>query len=323
MQDLPEIVGHPLHIFLLTQDEEFVAFMQSLWSADQVCWSVFPDGQSALEQVLTEPPDMIVAEQSLPGLSGMDVLRILKGENVYRRICVILAAKSEFLPDLTGDVNLYADELVVLPTTANELRLRMKLALCRIIKTMDTNPLTRLPGNICIINTIQCLLTENVNFAMAYVDMDNFKPYNDKYGFSRGDEILLMAARLIVNVVNEQQCEPSFVGHIGGDDFVFILPHDVMEKACKRLIENFDAIVPSFYDLEDRERGFIISHDRLGHEQTFPVVGISIAVVICNNSRYTHYAQLSHVAMQLKGIAKKVQGSTYVLDRRGNPPPIV
>ena len=315
MKDLSDIAGRPLNIFLLTQDEEFAATLQSLWPPSQISWTVFSNGQLALEQAFNEPPDMVIAEQFMPGLNGIDVLQALKEENVYQQICTVLVAHDDTLPGLPT-TNLRVDELLFLPSTPNKLRTRVEVALSRATVALDANPLTHLPGNASITRAIQRLLSGGVNFALAYLDMDNFKPYNDKYGFSRGDEMLLMTARLIVNTINAQQCEPSFVGHIGGDDFVFILSLDTMEEACKSLVRNFDAIVPSFYDPDDRSRRSITSYDRQGHELNFPILSISIAVVLNVNSRYKHYAELSHVAGQIKKIAKATQGSTYVFDRR-------
>ena len=315
MQKLSEIASHPRRIFLLTQDEELVASLQRLWPSDQISWHIFSDGQFVLEQVFSEPPDMVIAEQFLPGLNGIDVLRILKEENVYRQICAILMVRSVDLPALQS-VGLDVDELIILPASADDLRIRVELAQHRTKMTLDANPLTRLPGNTSIINTAQRLLSVGTDFALAYVDMDNFKPYNDRYGFSRGDEILLMAARLMVNNVTARQCELAFLGHIGGDDFVFTLSLDDMEEACKRLISDFDAIVPSFYDPDDRARGSILSHDRQGNEVLFPILSISVAIVPNINKKYSHYAQLSHAAGQLKKIAKTIHGSNYVIDRR-------
>jgi diguanylate cyclase (GGDEF)-like protein len=182
--------------------------------------------------------------------------------------------------------------------------------------TLDANPLTRLPGNTSIINTVQRLFAYGTDFALAYADLDHFKPYNDKYGFSRGDEILLMAARIIGNTVSMQQSDPSFVGHIGGDDFVFVLSPDVVEDACRSIISDFDAIVPSFYDPADRAHGYILSYDRQGKEQIFPILSISIAVVRNIQAKYSCYAELSHAAGQVKSITKDTPGSTYVIDRR-------
>jgi GGDEF domain-containing protein len=315
MQKLSDIIDHFPHIFLLTQDEELIAIFRNLWPSDQINWTVFSDGQLALEQAFSEPPDIVIAEQFLPGLDGIDVLRQLKDENVYRRICVVLMVKEQDVSTLPS-ASVRTDALIVLPSPPERLRLRVELAMHRNATTMDANPLTRLPGNTSIINTTQRLIARREDFALAYVDMDNFKPYNDRYGFSRGDEMLLMAARLIVNTVSAQQCEPSFVGHVGGDDFVFILPLHVMEQACQRLIRDFDAIVPSFYDPDDRARKSILSFDRQENELNFPFMSISIAVVRSVNARYSHYAQLSHVAGRLKKVAKQISGSSYVIDRR-------
>jgi GGDEF domain-containing protein len=315
MPDPSEIAERPLRFFLLTTDEKLASVLQSLWPEDQVEWTVFSGGNFVFEHIFNNPPDMVIASRDMPGLCGIDVLRMLKEENIYRQICAVLALDGENVGTL-ADAEPEVDELLILPSTPQILRTRIELALRRSSRTLDANPLTRLPGNTSIINTLRRLLRGNGEFALAYADMDHFKPYNDKYGFSRGDEALLMTARLIVNTVGSMHCEPSFVGHVGGDDFVFILPPDAAEDACKRLIDSFDAIVPSFYDPEDRRRGAILSHDRQGREQFFPIMGLSIAVVPNRSGKYTHYAQLSHVAGQLKKTAKATAGSNYVIDRR-------
>jgi len=316
MQSLSEIASQPLHVFLLTQDEELAASFQSLWPPHRISWRVFSDGQFVLEQVFSEPPDMVIAEQFLPGFNGIDVLRVLKAENVYRQICAVLMVRNEHISTL-ANASLDVDELVLLPASLNELRMRVELALHRTTATLDANPLTRLPGNTSIINTVERLIASGTDFALAYADLDNFKPYNDRYGFARGDEVLLMAARVINNTVNAQQSKPSFTGHIGGDDFVFILPPGAIENVCQCVVSDFDAIVPNFYDPEDRYRRYILSHDRQKREQIFPFLSISIAVMLNLNAKYTRYAQLSHAAGQLKQIVKDTKGSSYVIDRRG------
>ncbi len=315
MANLLEISGHPLNVFLLTEDEELSTMLQSLWPPDQVNWAVFSSGKFVFEHLFNAPPDMVIASRYMPDVNGIDVLRMLKEENIYRQVCAVLMVETDDISTLPRE-EMEVDELLILPASAEEIRLRIELALRRSTHTLDANPLTRLPGNTSIITTIQRLLSAQKDFGLAYVDMDNFKPYNDKYGFSRGDEALLMTARLLVNTVGGCQCAPCFVGHIGGDDFVFILPLDQVEVACKRLIEGFDAIVPSFYDPEDRARGSILSYDRQGRELVFPILSISVAVVLNCGGKYTHYAQLSHVAGQLKKIAKATLGSNYVIDRR-------
>ena len=126
----------------------------------------------------------------------------------------------------------------------------------------------------------------------------------------------MMSARLIVNTIRSYQGVLSFVGHVGGDDFVFILPPDKVEDACKRIIKDFDDIVPHFYDQEDRTRGNITSVDREGATKIFPLMAVSIAVVVNMEGRIKHYGEVSSIAMGLKKKAKEDPKSSYVIDRR-------
>ncbi len=126
----------------------------------------------------------------------------------------------------------------------------------------------------------------------------------------------MMTARVIVNTIRGFFCKFSFVGHVGGDDFVFLLPPNLAEAACKRIVESFDAIVPNFYDLDDQERGCIEAHDRQGVTRTFPLMAISIAVVFNIDGRLKHFGEASALASALKKKAKENPKSSYVLDRR-------
>jgi diguanylate cyclase (GGDEF)-like protein len=246
------------------------------------------------------------------------VATIVKSENVYRQLPVILCMDRE---DMERDWNwneIEADDFLVRPFTPREARERVHLTLCRASRAMDANPLTKLPGNTSIISRIQDLIDRKDDFALAYCDLDYFKSFNDKYGFSRGDEVLMMSARVIVNTIRGFTGVRSFVGHVGGDDFVFIVPADIAEEACKRVVEAFDAIVPHFYDEDDRERECIVSTDRQGEVRSFPLMAISIAVVFNTGGRLKHYGEASAIAMGLKKKAKENPKSSYVLDRRAD-----
>ena len=150
------------------------------------------------------------------------------------------------------------------------------------------------------------------------VDIDNFKPFNDKYGFSRGDEVLRMSARLITSTIRNLNSPECYVGHIGGDDFVFIIPPHFTDQICQEIIKNFDLIIPTFYDEEDRIRGFIQSVDRQGKKQSFPLMTFSIAVVTNEKRKIKHYGEVSDIASKLKKHAKGMEGSNYVVDKRKN-----
>ena len=139
--------------------------------------------------------------------------------------------------------------------------MRVDLCFARCDRMVELNPLTRLPGNISINRQIQCRLDRGIPFALAYADLDHFKPFNDKYGFSRGDEVIKITGRLMLNIVRNTSLPNIFVGHVGGDDFVCMMDPSLIEEACQDVIDAFDHIVPSFYDPEDRESGNIQSQN--------------------------------------------------------------
>jgi diguanylate cyclase (GGDEF)-like protein len=306
----------PIQAFLISSDTCFVRQVQNIWPEQEIEWSVFSCAGAVVEQLLTDPPALLVSDSVLPDMTGEALVSLVKSENVYRQVPTVLCMPRK---DLYGDIDwsrLEADDIVFTPFEDQEFKARVELTLNRMSRSLDANPLTRLPGNTTIIQFIKEHIEKKRDFALGYADLDNFKAFNDKYGFFRGDEALMMAARVIVNTVRSFHGPLSFVGHVGGDDFVFALPLETVEAACKRLVASFDSIVPSFYDAADRERGSIVSKDRRGQTQTFPLMAISIAVVCNRNGSLKHYAEASAIAMQLKKKAKEDPGSVYVIDQR-------
>lgn len=316
LSDLRAIFGEPVRIYLLSQDETLVAQLLSLWPKDDVAWTVFTSGKDLLECLFHEPPNVVITAATSTDMCGVEMLRVVSSDNVYRQVCTIL------LMEQNADMGNYLqddpvfDDFIVLPYSESALRLRLALAVRRSSSALDANPLTHLPGNSSIIHSIQSYVGKKVDFALVYADIDNFKSFNDKYGFSRGDEALLMSARLIATTVASQDVKPSFVGHVGGDDFIFILPIEHVEEVCKKLIKDYDEIVPSFYDEEDRRRGAIIAPDRQGVMHAYPLLSLSLAVVVNKGARFSHFGEMSYIAGQVKRKAKLTQGSCYVIDRR-------
>ena len=304
------------HFFLVTADPKLEGSLRALWPEDEVKWTCFGRGTSALEFLFSEPPDLLVVDERLPDLAGADLVRLIKGENVYRQLPVVLCLAGEDVAETLDFSTLEIDDFLIKPLSAATAKARLVLAYHRSTRELDASPLTKLPGNTSIIHRIQDLIDRQEDFALAYIDLDHFKSFNDKYGFSRGDEVLLMTARVIVNSIRGFMGTNTFVGHVGGDDFVFIVPPDKAENACRQVIDNFDSIVPHFYDQEDRARGAIHSLDRRGNEQVFPIMAISIAVVFNRGGRLKHFGEASQIAMNLKKEAKKNPGSCYVMDKR-------
>lgn len=306
----------PVNALLVSTDSEFIEQVKSLWSEECFIWHVFNKAGDALEHLFSEPPGLLVSDMDLPDMQGPRLVELVKSENVYKQVPVVLCLERVDMVDWQQWKSIEVDDFIMRPFEPEEFRARVELTLDRITRSLDANPLTRLPGNTSIIHYIQDNIEKKRDFALGYVDLDNFKAFNDKYGFSRGDEALMMAARVVVNTIRSRPDPLSFVGHVGGDDFVFGLPVELAEDACKEIVRNFDAIVPHFYDDDDRIRGSIVSKNRKGETETFPLMAVSIAVVFNRNACLTHYAQASTIAMQLKKKAKEDIRSCYVIDRR-------
>lgn len=303
-------------VYLIGEGREMDELFEALRPLDDLEILRFRQGRQAIDVLFNELPDLLIVDYHLTDMPGLDVVDLVKGENVYRQVPVILALHEQDLLESQDWCQAEVDDLLIAPFPPPRVKARVFLTLARASRSFDTNPLSKLPGNTSIIQHIQELIDRRVDFALAYADLDYFKSFNDRYGFSRGDEVLMMTARLIVNTIRGFTGVHSFVGHVGGDDFVFILPPDKVELACKRVVKAFDAIVPNFYDEAERERGFIQSTDREGNMRTFPLMAISIAVVFNIGGRLHHYGEASQIAMALKKKAKENPKSSYVLDRR-------
>ncbi|MEA4855568.1 diguanylate cyclase [Solidesulfovibrio sp.] len=317
MTDKPQcLFPRPQKIMLLSPEADLPALFARAFSPAEAEVTTLSCGRGAVELLFIDPPDLLVVDQKLPDIAGLELVAMVKSENVYRQLPVAVVMDEGALDRDIDWCAAEVDELLTRPLTAPMLRARATLALARASRSLDANPLTKLPGNTSIIARIQELIDRREDFALAYADLDYFKSFNDKYGFSRGDEVLMMTARILVNTVRAVGGHKAFVGHVGGDDFVFIMAPDLVEAACAAVVKSFDDIVPHFYDAEDRQRGFIQSVDREGNRRAFPLMAVSIAVVFNRDGRLKHYGEASQAAMTLKKKAKENPKSCYVLDKR-------
>jgi diguanylate cyclase (GGDEF)-like protein len=179
----------------------------------------------------------------------------------------------------------------------------------------DASPLTGLPGNRAIEQEIKKRLEAKRLFALCHVDLDNFKPFVDKYGYAWGSEVIKEVAGLLAIQVKEGGAQEDFLGHIGGDDFVIISAPGRAEEFCRRIVAGFDERIRMFYLEEDREQGFFIGKDRRGIEQTFPLITVTMAIVTDDGSRFRSPLEMAEVAAQLKEYAKTLPGSNYVTEK--------
>ncbi|MDH3976753.1 MAG: sensor domain-containing diguanylate cyclase [Deltaproteobacteria bacterium] len=181
---------------------------------------------------------------------------------------------------------------------------------------LDASPLTKLPGGVAIEKMLEERINKKSPTTFCLIDLDNFKAYNDHYGYSKGNELIKASALIIKDVVTKLGEMSDFVGHIGGDDFAVITKPEYNKKICMEIIDKFDKRVPSFYNSEDRKRGYIMGKTRQGENTSFPFVSLSVAAVSNEKRKFESYIELGEIVAELKEAAKKIPGSSYVEDRR-------
>ena len=182
-------------------------------------------------------------------------------------------------------------------------------------RDLGVNPTSRLPGPGLLDAEIHRRLDRNQTFAVCYADLDNFKAYNDYHGYGYGDKIVRLTAQIIRDVAYDLS-EEAFVGHIGGDDFLFIIPEAEIDAVCQNIISTFDRVIPYRYSETDRQQGFIITKDRKGNIEKYPIMSISIAVLINKPNMFTHVGEMSRMLADLKAYTKAKAGSNYFIERR-------
>ncbi len=212
-----------------------------------------------------------------------------------------------------------ADEVLRANVSERERILRMEQVLHRADRDVSVHPTTRLPGTNHIARDMQNRMAAGEAFAVCYADLDHFKEFNDRYGYAYGDGVIRMLSRILRDMVRGH-APGGFVGHIGGDDFIFNVPLDYLESTCDEIIEVFDDLIPYQYTEEDRKAGYFLGKDRRGNIHRIPLMALSIGVVTNQFQEFEHAGQISELAAQMKTYAKSLPGSKYVVDRRHQSP---
>jgi len=274
------------------------------------------DGVEAMQAVFETNPDIIVLDYNMPRKDGIAVAQDLKNNPVFAHIPIIIVTGiGEKRTKLKG-LSMGIDDYLIKPVDTDELIARIRMILKRNKQVLDTNPLSKLPGNPSIQARVEREIQKGGEFAVLYLDLDNFKAYNDNYGFEAGDRVIKATANLLVKLTIQNENSEDFIGHIGGDDFIVVTTYDRSEELARRITGAFDEIAPSFYSKTDRERGCITSTDRQGNIKKFPLLSISIGIVH-NHTRPIHsFAQVSNIGTELKKVAKAANKSHYTVDRR-------
>jgi PleD family two-component response regulator len=214
-----------------------------------------------------------------------------------------------------------ADEVLHIDAPAVEVRRRLDVLLRRSDRDVQVHPSTLLPGTIGIDIEMTRRIAEGEAFAVCYADLDHFKEYNDRYSFADGDRVIRLLATMLHDVVKGLLGERGFVGHIGGDDFIFIVPAMDVQPVCSAVVELFDELIPYQYSEQDRRAGYFFGKDRRGQLHRVPLMTLSIGVVTNERRTFLSPAHVSQLATEMKGYAKTLPGSVFTVDRRTDPTP--
>jgi diguanylate cyclase (GGDEF)-like protein len=305
----------PESILVVDDDPDIARFVEVNLRSAGYDVSVAGDGEEALERAADLRPDLVLLDVMMPRLDGFEVAqRLRKNPQTANTSIIMLTAKALSSDKVTG-LQSGADDYIIKPFDPIELLARVKGTLRRAKEMRNLSPLTGLPGNIRIQEEIERQVREHHPFAVLYLDLDNFKTYNDKYGFVRGDRLIQGTARMLQDAVMSYD-QDGFVGHVGGDDFVAVVLPETAEDVAKRVCERFDQDRALYYEDEDLERGFVRMEDRKGVEQDIPLVSVSIGIATTSKRAFAHYGEAVAVATEMKQFAKRDGGSSYAVDRR-------
>lgn len=276
-----------------------------------------PDGESGFSLAREHRPDLILLDVMLPRMDGHEVCRKIRQDFKISQTPIIMLTARSSVKDRVAGLAQGANDYLMKPYDQEEMLVRVKNTLTLARNQREANPLTGMPGNNAIEAELSRRLEGGAEFAFIYLDIDNFKGYNDTYGYAKGDGAIRMLAGILTESLLEKGEPDGFAGHVGGDDFVLVTSCDLAEPIARRVVKAFDHKKKQLFRDEDWERGYLAVLDRQGVERRIPLMSVTVAIVLNRGRRYEHVGQLSDVAFELKKYGKSYQGSTVVRERRG------
>lgn len=302
---------------LVVEDEPLIAgLLRETLSAEGYTPIIAPTGEEAVHIALRETPQLVILDIMLPGMDGFAVVKALRANLKTTHIPVIMLSARHDTADKVRAFEQRVDDYLTKPYNTDELLARIRTQL-RHVQENWLHPLTGLPGGVQVERAIMALLGQKTAWSLLYLDLNNFKAYNDAYGFLRGNEMIRVVARISLDVVRRLGNETDFVGHVGGDDFVVATTPERVVPICQALTEAFDRSRELFYNEEDLRRGAILSSDRQGTPCYYPLVGMAIGVVTNQHRPVLSIEEVSRVAAEVKKKAKEYDHSAYYIDQRG------
>ena len=272
--------------------------------------------REGMEKIYQSSPDVILLARRLPDMDGLLFCAELKNDLVLRHIPLILI---DYEPLLEGELAAResgADDYLHKPVSIRELDGRIRQILRQGTMGFNCHPVTGLPGYDAVYRKIQETLEKGRPFAICFLDIHEFRHFNQRYGYARGDELLRKISRGVVEVLQAAGRYLDFFGHLGADDFVLVTDPDRAEGLCSQIVERFEQSIPDFYEPSDLENGYILTQNRNGEETSHKRIFLSIAVITHEAGRPGHVARIVEQGSELLALAKKEQRSLWVKERR-------
>jgi len=306
----------PYRILVVDDEPHIVQILK--FTLEREGYQVFTaeNGQRAIERAREAQPHLVLLDVMMPVMDGYEVCRKMREDFKMNQIPIImLSAKGDSQARVEG-LEGGANDYLVKPYSNDELLLRVKNVLEWNIKQKEANPLTGLPGNTAIERELKMRINKKEAYAFLYIDIDNFKAFNDYFGYQKGDEIITYLANILTKAVEKLGVKEDFVGHIGGDDFVLITAPSRGQFMAKYIIDEFDKGALFLLNEDDVKRGYFEVRNRQGELARISLMSITIALVLSTDNNIEHFAEINDIASELKSYGKKIKGSVVIKERR-------
>lgn len=302
-------------IYIIDDDESSILVFEELFKNDKE-FKFISVTSDKIDYALKNIPSIIIINEDAIEVDVLELCkRIRRDEDNSITPIIVVSSETERnhrIEILKESVEYYIKK----PVNAQYLYYTIKNLSRLLTINRRISPLTGLPGNVQIHAELKKRISNHEEFSVLYLDLDNFKAYNDVYGFLKGDEIIKFTADTIIRCIHSNITDNAFIGHIGGDDFIAIVPILHCEKLCESIIANFDVEVTKFFTEDDNEKGYIEVANRKGIIEQFPLTSISIGVVEADKDRFSNMLEIGEIGAQVKHAAKSVMGSSYAIDKR-------
>lgn len=298
---------------------EVLRFCFDGWGYDVVLFESSPKDVASIKKA---SPDVIVVDVQGAKRPDLEICSLLKDDFITALTPVITLINKRQLRSQLLNIKKGVDDYLIKPPDPLDLRVRVEMAMKRAEHNFYSSPLTGLPGGRILEEALGERIASGEPFAFGYVDLDNFKCYNDNYGYVKGDRAIMQTAYMLYTSISKLGNRQDFIGHIGGDDFAFITSRERYRAICHNFISEFVRIMPFHYSGEDRRKGYIVAKDRTHKTKNVPLMSVSVAVVVVGNgARYGSPIELNEKVAEVKRYLKGFEGSKFMADRRGEAHP--